>query len=141
MLCLLFFYSRGTASGFEYGWGGVERVKRDGPGPDRRYGESIDEVLAWSGQAAARLALLQSSDDRLAELDTAVAALSDAVTASAARLTSARRGAAARFEAAVGAELAPLAMGSARVQGAVTCLLYTSPSPRDRTISRIPSSA
>ena len=66
------------------------------------------------------MALLQSSDDRLAALDTAVAALSDAVTASAARLTSARRGAADRFEAAVGAELAHLAMGSARVQVAVT---------------------
>ena len=98
----------------------VQQRRADLAGLTRRYGESIDEVLAWSGQAAARLALLQSSDDRLAELDTAVAALSDAVTASAARLTSARRGAADRFEAAVGAELAHLAMGSARVQVAVT---------------------
>ena len=29
----------------------------------------------------------------------------------------------------------------ARVQGYITCLLYTSPSPRDRTRSRMPSSA
>ena len=28
-----------------------------------------------------------------------------------------------------------------RVQGIYTCLLYTSPSPRDRTRSRMPSSA
>jgi DNA repair protein RecN (Recombination protein N) len=98
----------------------VQQRRADLAGLTRRYGESIDEVLAWSGQAAARLALLQSSDDRLAALDTAVAALSDAVTASAARLTSARQGAADRFEAAVCAELAHLAMGSARVQVAVT---------------------
>ena len=27
------------------------------------------------------------------------------------------------------------------VEGSVTCLLYTSPSPRDRSLSRMPSSA
>ena len=32
-------------------------------------------------------------------------------------------------------------MGSMSVKGYMTCLLYTSPSPRDATLSRMPSSA
>ncbi len=98
----------------------VQQRRADLAGLTRRYGESIDEVLAWSRDAASRLALLQSADDRLTALDDQVAALTDAVTAAAARLTMARREAAGRFETAVGDELAHLAMGSARVQVAVT---------------------
>ena len=37
--------------------------------------------------------------------------------------------------------LAPLASGEVRSAFAMTCLLYTSPSPRDATLSRMPSSA
>lgn len=98
----------------------VQQRRADLAGLTRRYGDSIDEVLAWSGDAASRLALLQSADDRLSALEAQVSALTDAVTGAAALLTTARRRAADRFETAVASELAHLAMGSARIQVAVT---------------------
>ena len=36
---------------------------------------------------------------------------------------------------------APFVLAGVPYDGAVTCLLYTSPSPRDATLSRMPSSA
>jgi len=98
----------------------VQQRRADLAGLTRRYGESIDDVLAWSGEAASRLALLQSADERLAALDARVAALTDKVTAAGERLSAQRRAAAERFAAAVGDELAHLAMGSARIQVVVT---------------------
>ena len=44
----------------------------------------------------------------------------------------------------LGGEIIPLGLGVARQQARLTvldCLLYTSPSPRDATLSRMPSSA
>ena len=35
----------------------------------------------------------------------------------------------------------PLSLGFSNANGGITCLLYTSPSPRDATLSRMPSSA
>ncbi len=98
----------------------VQQRRADLAGLTRRYGDTIDDVLAWSGEAAARLALLQSADEQLAQLQARVAELSDALTEAAVTLTEARRAAAARFEVAVGAELIHLAMGSARIQVVVT---------------------
>jgi len=98
----------------------VQQRRADLAGLTRRYGESIDDVLAWSGEAASRLALLQSADERLAALDARVAALTAEVTAAGERLSAQRRAAADRFANAVGDELAHLAMGSARIQVAVT---------------------
>ena len=40
-----------------------------------------------------------------------------------------------------GLELEVLALGGPRMEAAGACLLYTSPSPRDRQKSRMPSSA
>ena len=37
--------------------------------------------------------------------------------------------------------LTPLMIGGMAIACAVICLLYTSPSPRDATLSRMPSSA
>ena len=39
------------------------------------------------------------------------------------------------------APLAATAPGALAIYGALACLLYTSPSPRDATLSRMPSSA
>lgn len=86
----------------------------------RKYGDSVDEVLAWGQQSAARLDLLLNADDTLAELtarlDTLRADLGDA----AATLTHARTAAAADLAEAVSGELAHLAMGRAVVEVAVT---------------------
>lgn len=81
----------------------------------RRYGPSVDEVIAWAEVARARVRELDRFDDRLVELEGAAAAAFDELGARAAALSAARRGAGDRFAAAVSAELAHLAMGSARV--------------------------
>ncbi|MBK8469724.1 MAG: DNA repair protein RecN [Candidatus Phosphoribacter sp.] len=86
----------------------------------RRYGESVDEVLNWGQQAAARLDVLLSADARLATIEAELNGLAAAVTRDASALTEQRRSAARRFESAVGAELSHLAMGSARIQVALT---------------------
>ena len=86
----------------------------------RKYGESVDEVLAWGQQSAARLDLLLNADDTLAELtarlDTLRAELGDA----AATVSRARTAAAADLAKAVSEELAHLAMGRAVVEVSVT---------------------
>ena len=86
----------------------------------RKYGESVDEVLAWGQQSAARLDLLLNADDTLAELtarlDTLRAELGDA----AATVSHARTAAAADLAKAVSEELAHLAMGRAVVEVSVT---------------------
>jgi len=81
----------------------------------RKYGETIDEVLAWAEQSSARLLDLDSTDERIdrlrAEQEQLRAELGDAAAA----LTAARTEAAGRLSAEVTAELALLAMPDARV--------------------------
>jgi len=98
----------------------VQQRRADLGALTRRYGETVDEVLAWSRDAAARLDLLITADERLTKLDAEVDAARGAVTELAAQLHSARVAAAERFRSAVATELAHLAMGSARVHVAVT---------------------
>ncbi|HET9420116.1 MAG TPA: DNA repair protein RecN [Nocardioides sp.] len=82
----------------------------------RKYGESIDEVLAWAEQSAARLLELDSTDERIeglrAEQEQLRGELSEAATA----LSAARTEAAGRLSAEVTGELAQLAMPDARVE-------------------------
>lgn len=82
----------------------------------RKYADSVDGVLAWAGQAQARLAELDTSDETLAALqaerDSGAAETGDL----AAQLTKARAEAAARFAEAVTAELGGLAMPDARLE-------------------------
>jgi DNA repair protein RecN (Recombination protein N) len=85
-------------------------------GLTRKYGETIDEVLTWSQQAAARLDALVSTGDRVGALETEVAELASALAAAAAHLSEARRAAAEDFAARVSDELAHLAMGKAVVE-------------------------
>ncbi|WP_432524900.1 DNA repair protein RecN, partial [Kineococcus sp. SYSU DK006] len=88
----------------------------------RRYAddpaEGLAGVLEWSRRAAARLLELDD-DGRLEALAAQREELEQQLRALAARLTSARRAAAAQLEERVAAELAALAMPSARVQVAV----------------------
>ncbi|GAB3420248.1 DNA repair protein RecN [Flindersiella endophytica] len=76
----------------------------------RKYGETVDEVLAWAEQAAARLADLDGSDDRIAELQAEQTKLRAELTDLAAKISQARTKAGKKLGAAVTAELAALAM-------------------------------
>ncbi len=86
----------------------------------RRYGATVDEVLAWSREASVRADEIVTADERLAGLDAEIAGLRAEVARAAELLSEARRAAAGRFAAAVTGELAHLSMGSARVDVAVT---------------------
>jgi DNA repair protein RecN (Recombination protein N) len=80
----------------------------------RKYGDTVDEVLAWGAHAALRLAELDSDSDTTAELRGREAALRAELAEHAAKLSAARRKAAASLQKAVAAELAALAMPRAR---------------------------
>lgn len=82
----------------------------------RKYGESVDDVLAWAEASAQRLGRLASSDDRIAELTGRMEALDVALAGRAATITGLRQSAAAALAAAVQTELAALAMPHARLE-------------------------
>ncbi|HLL62430.1 MAG TPA: DNA repair protein RecN [Propionibacteriaceae bacterium] len=84
-------------------------------GLTRKYGASVDEVLAWGAAAAVRLAELEAGDDRVEVLAVRVAELDDMLAELAGRLTRSRQEAADGFARAVVAELVPLAMPHARL--------------------------
>jgi DNA repair protein RecN (Recombination protein N) len=79
-------------------------------------------VLAWAKGAAARLAELDSDDDRIASLEAQEAELAAAVRDLGGQLTAIRQQAAARFDAAVTAELTALAMPHAKLSAVVSAL-------------------
>ena len=81
----------------------------------RKYGESVDEVLAWAERSAARLLDLDHTDDRIAELRAEQEALRRDLGVAAAALSAARGAAAERLAAEVTAELTLLAMPHARL--------------------------
>jgi DNA repair protein RecN (Recombination protein N) len=89
----------------------------------RAYGNQgagdLAAVLAWAKQAAARLAELDSDDDRITSLSAEEAGLADRVTELAAELTSLRTAAAQQFAQDVTAELTALAMPHARLSAAL----------------------
>ncbi|MFI6587877.1 DNA repair protein RecN [Embleya sp. NPDC050493] len=86
----------------------------------RKYGESIDEVLAWAERSAARLAELDGDDDRTEELTAERDALRGELATLASEVSAARHAAAERFAAAVTGELTALAMPYARVGVAIS---------------------
>lgn len=81
----------------------------------RRYGPTLDDVLAYADAGGRRLLELDSDTDRIDALELQVAEDARLAGELAARLSAARREAAERLAAAVTAELADLAMGSAAV--------------------------
>ncbi|HEX3907678.1 MAG TPA: DNA repair protein RecN [Mycobacteriales bacterium] len=88
-------------------------------GLTRRYGDTIDEVLAWAEQARERLTDLDDDDSRVQQLTERRDALLQQLTDSATELSDARRAAATRLSQAVGAELEGLAMPNASLVVAV----------------------
>ena len=81
----------------------------------RKYGESVDGVLAWAAGAAERLSTLDVSEDALAALKAERDAAAATVTGLAGELSAARAKAAEAFSDAVTKELAGLAMPNATV--------------------------
>ncbi len=81
----------------------------------RKYGDTVDDVLAWSKESAARLAELEGADDRADELQIRLDTLRGDLTSCAGVLSAARQLAAADFGARVTRELSHLAMGKAVV--------------------------
>jgi DNA repair protein RecN (Recombination protein N) len=86
----------------------------------RKYGDTIDDVLAWSEQSATRLLDLDHTDERVAELREQRTRLRAELAAAAGALSAARSRAAEALGEAVTAELGLLAMPHARVSLAVT---------------------
>lgn len=82
----------------------------------RKYGETIDEVLAWSATASERLLRLDGSEERVEELRVERVRLRAELAGHAGALSSARTAAAAALSSAVSEELTALAMPHARVE-------------------------
>ncbi|RLV50282.1 DNA repair protein RecN [Nocardioides mangrovicus] len=85
----------------------------------RKYGENLEEVLAWARTSSLRLLDLDGTDERIEELQGERTALLERLGSLAASLTAARTKAARRLEKQVTAELGLLAMPHARVTVAV----------------------
>ncbi len=85
----------------------------------RKYGDTVDDVLAWGKESAARLAELEGADDRADGLQIWLDRLRENLATCAGELSAARRLAAADFGARVTTELSHLAMGKAVVQVSV----------------------
>ncbi|WP_210651782.1 DNA repair protein RecN [Nocardioides sp. SYSU D00065] len=86
----------------------------------RKYGETIDEVLAWAEDGAKRLLDLEDTDSRISELASRRDRLREELGALAATLSHQRAAAASRLAAAVTDELTSLAMPHATVTIAVS---------------------
>ncbi|MGN6130113.1 MAG: DNA repair protein RecN [Nocardioidaceae bacterium] len=85
----------------------------------RKYGETIDEVLSWAQQSAARLLDLDGTDERIEELRAERQCLRDELAAAGSALSAERARAAGRLGKVVTAELASLAMPHAELTVAV----------------------
>ena len=85
-------------------------------GLTRKYGETVDEVLAWSATGARRLLELDGSEERIEELRAERSRLRAELAARAAELSAGRTAAASALSAAVSDELTALAMPHARVE-------------------------
>lgn len=88
----------------------------------RKYGSTVNEVLAFAEDSVSRVAVLDRSDERIAELIDGLGALDRRLAERASRITAERGEAADRLSALVAAELAPLAMPRARLAFELTPL-------------------
>jgi DNA repair protein RecN (Recombination protein N) len=86
----------------------------------RKYGDSVEEVLAWAERSAARLLDLDGTDERVADLTRRRSALHEELGHLATDLSSRRTEAAEALGRIVTAELSSLAMPHAEVTVAVT---------------------
>ena len=89
-------------------------------GLTRKYGDTVEEVLAWAEDAARRLLALDNTDEHIDELRERQARLRAELAETGAELSAARCEAAVRLGEVVTAELGSLAMPHAEVSVAVT---------------------
>lgn len=121
-------------------------------GLTRKYGTTVDEVIAWSADAAKQLVELETGDERIGELEVKVAELNARLDEQAATISRLRRAAATRLSKAVLKELSALAMPHARLEFAVTetepgpfgrdqveLLFSANPGTEPRSLSRVAS--
>lgn len=101
-------------------------------GLTRKYGATIDEVLAWGERAAMDAARLVGGDDRASELADRLEVLGRQLAAEAAALTRLRHAAASELARAVEAELGALAMPRARLSFDVSPLGAPGPHGADQ---------
>lgn len=101
-------------------------------GLTRKYGATIDDVLAWGRQAAQTASGLAGSDERASALEQEVAALRGVLRSEAAAVSELRRAAASDLAGRVEAELAALAMPRARLAFEVTPLGHLGPHGADQ---------
>ena len=104
----------------------------DDPEPD-----NISAVLDWARRAAARVADLDTDDDKIAAFTAEEAGLAGQVTELAARLSGLRHAAAERFAADVTKELTALAMPHARITAVLTALDEPGPQGADEVEIRL----
>ncbi|MGQ9489893.1 MAG: DNA repair protein RecN [Anaerolineae bacterium] len=81
---------------------------------ERKYGDTIEEVLAYAARAAAELETISHAEEHIGELEAQEAALLAEIGRLGAALSAARRAAAERMARAIEAELADLQMVRAR---------------------------
>ncbi len=86
----------------------------------RKYGDTVDEVLAYLDRANSELAVLEGLDERRAQLGELISAAGERLAKASDALGSARREAAPDLAAAVSALLGDLALGGAVVEVCVT---------------------
>ena len=86
----------------------------------RKYGDTIDDVLAWAEHGSTRLLDLDDTDGQITELEVRRDRVRDALGTAAGRLSQRRTAAAARLSVAVTQELSQLAMPHAQVTVSVT---------------------
>ncbi|WP_332662397.1 DNA repair protein RecN [Aeromicrobium sp.] len=89
-------------------------------GLQRKYGPTLDDVLAWAEKSAARLSELGNDDESVAALEAEQAELVPEVTRLAGEMSAIRTEAAARLSSLVDQEIAQLSMPSARLEVKVT---------------------
>ncbi len=103
-------------------------------GLTRKYGDTIDDVLAWGARAAGEVGRLAGSDERITELDGLLAVVRDDLAALAGRISAARVEAASELAGRVEAELAALAMPRARLAFEVAPLPDLGPHGGDQVV-------
>jgi DNA repair protein RecN (Recombination protein N) len=98
-------------------------------GLQRKYGPTLDDVLAWADKSAARLGELGSDDESIEALEVELAELEPEVRRLAGEMTRLRTEAAGRLSALVDAEIAQLSMPSARLTVDVSSADGAAPGP------------
>ena len=120
-----------------YGPGGIAAYISGPPAESAESAGPLEEtddvaaVLDWARRAAARVAELDTDDDKIAALTAAEADLAAQVSELATRLTELRRTAGEKFAADVTAELTALAMPHARISVLLTALDELGPQGAD----------